>query len=133
MRRPLVALALLVGVTAASAQQASTAGNDLPASTVVYRSTTVTGATLLSTGFTTSGGRIVAVQPKLHGEGLVATLSGGLPKTVTVRFGNDLPVVCTMTSSTLLNAVTGVGEAAYDCAGFRERSDRPRALTITAS
>lgn len=131
MRRPLLALALLVGAVGATAQQASTASNSIPESTAVYRGTTVTGATLLSLGYTIAGASITAVSPKLRGDGLLAgTLSNLTPKTVTAQFGSDAPVTCVMTASTLLDSLTGAAEATYDCAGTSESADRPAGLLV---
>lgn len=134
MRRPLLALALLGAALVSAAQQASTSGNDLPTSaTAVYRGTTVDGATMLSTGYTVAADKIVSVQPKLRGIGLVAGTGGLLPKTVTARMGSDLPVPCTVTASALLNVLTRLAEATYDCPGLLERADRPRPLRLTVS
>lgn len=126
MRRPALALALLLGIVGASTQLGSTASNDLPAeTTAVHRLTTTTGATLLSTGYTVSTGQITAVTPKLRGFLLL--------KTVTARFGSGPPVVCTPGVFTVLNLVTGLREATYTCVGLLEDADRPRPLQITAS
>ena len=133
MRRPLLALALLAGVVGATTQQASTASNSITESTAVYRGTTVTGATLLSMGYTVVGNDITAVAPKLRGDGLVKTLTNLTPKTVTARFGSDTPVLCVEGTSSLLDSMTGHGEVTYDCAGLVERSDRPAELHIGVS
>ena len=134
MRRPLLAVALLLSGVIAGAQTASTAGNALTEdSTAVYRSVTVTGATELSLGFTHSAGRIVSVKPQLRGVGLLPGSGGLLPKTVTARFGTDAAVTCIVTASTLLNVVTRLAEATYNCTGVLERADRPRPLVITVS
>lgn len=126
MRRPALALALLLGVVGASTQLGSTASNDLPAeTTAVYRSTTATGATLLSTGYTVTAGQITGVSPRLRG--LLAL------KTVTAQFGSGLPVVCTPGVFTVLDVVTGLREATYTCIGLLEDADRPGPLRITAS
>lgn len=126
MRRPALALALLLGALAATTQQGSTGSNDLPAeTTAVHRSTTATGATLLSTSYTVSTGQITAVSPRLRGILLL--------KTVTARFGSGVPVVCTPGVFTVLNLVTGLREATYTCVGFLEDADRPRPLRITVS
>lgn len=133
MRRPLLGLALVVGVLGLTAQQASTASNSLPAeTTAVYRSTTVTGATLLRMGYTVIGGQITAVVPKLRGTGLLSSVD--LSKAVTARFGSDEPVACVETASSLLNALTGLAEVTYDCPLLLlEDADRPRPLVVTAS
>ena len=134
MRRPALALALLLGVVGASTQLGSTSGNDLPAeTTAVHRSTTVTGATLLSMGYTVTSGSVLSVQPTLKGTGLLPTLTGLLGKTVTARFGSSPAVTCTITASTLINAVTRLAEATYTCPGLLEDAARPRPLRITAS
>lgn len=126
MRRPALALALLLGVVGASTQLGSTSSNDLPAeTTAVYRSTSATGATLLSTSYTVTAGQITGVSPRL--QGLLAL------KTVTARFGSGVPVVCTPGIFTVLDVVTGLREATYTCIGLLEDADRPQALQITAS
>lgn len=126
MRRPALALALLLGVVGASTQLGTTSSNDLPAeTTAVYRSTTATGATLLSTSYTVTAGQITAVSPRLRG--LLAL------KTVTARFGSGVPVVCTPGVFTVLDVLTGLREQSYDCVGLLEDADRPRPLRITAS
>ena len=126
MRRPALALALLLGVVGASTQLGTTASNDLPTeTTAVYRSTTATGATLLSTSYTVTAGQITAVSPRLRG--LLAL------KTVTARFGSGVPVVCTPGVFTVLDLLTGLREQSYDCVGLLEDADRPRPLRITAS
>lgn len=126
MRRPALALALLLGALAATTQVGSTAGNSLPStSTAVHRSTTATGATLLSTSYTMTAGQITAVSPKLRGILLL--------KVVTATFGTGAPVVCTAGVFTVLDVVTGLREATYMCAGFLEDADRPRPLQITVS
>lgn len=126
MRRPVLALALLGAAVVATAQQASTAGNALPAeSTAVYRATTVTGATAVSVDYTMTGGTITGVTPRLQKVGLLGI-------TVTARFGGDAPRTCTAGLITLVDVLLNVGEADYTCTGFAERADRPRALTITA-
>lgn len=126
MRRPALALALLLGVVGASTQLGSTSGNSLPAeTTAVYRSTTATGATLLSTSYTVTAGQITGVSARLRG--LLAL------KTVTARFGSGVPVVCTPGVFTVLDLVTGLREATYTCIGLLEDADRPRPLRITAS
>jgi hypothetical protein len=127
VRRPLLALALLVGGLAVAAQQASTAGNALPATTTaVYRATTVTGATLVSLNYTTTAGQVTAVTPRLRGVGL-------LTSTVTAQFGSGTTVTCTAGLLTVLDVVTGLGEGDFTCLGLLERADRPRELRITAS
>lgn len=127
MRRPVLALALLGTAVAVTAQQASTAGSALPSeTTVVYRATTVTGATAVSVDYTMTGGTITGVTPRLQKVGLLGT-------TVTARFGGDAPVTCAAGLITIINVLLNIGEADYTCTGFAERADRPRALTITAS
>ena len=125
MRRPLLAVALLAGVIATALQQGSTAGNAVPPSTAVYRSTAVTGATLVSLDYTTTGGTVTALTVKLRGVELLA-------KTVTAHFGSDPAVSCIVGASLILD-VTQLTEATYTCAGFAEPADRPRPLQIAAS
>lgn len=126
MRRPLIALALLGGCLAATAQTASTAGNAVPESTAVYRETDVRGATMLSLSYTVVAGTITGVEARLQGTSL-------LTKSVSARFGSGLSVTCTAGLLTVLNTVTGLGEATYTCLGMSERADRPRRLQITVS
>lgn len=134
MRRPALALVMLLGVVGASTQLGSTSGNSLPAeTTAVQRSTTVSGGTLISMGYTVTGDSIVSVQPTLQGVGLLPTVTGLLGKSVTVRFGSSPAVTCSVTASTLINAVTRLAEATYSCGGLLEDADRPRPLQITAS
>lgn len=125
MRRPALALALLLGALAATTQQGSTASNSVPTSTAVHRSTTATGAALISTSYAVTSGQITAVSPRLRGILLL--------KVVTARFGDGVPVVCTAGAFTVLNLVTGLREATYTCVGFLEDADRPRPLRITVS
>lgn len=127
MRQPLLALALLAGALAVTAQPGSTASNSLPAeTTAVYRATTVTGATLVSMDYTVTGGTITTVTARLQKVDLLGTA-------VTAAFGQDAPVTCTAGVITILDLVTNLGEADYTCTGFTERAARPRRLTITAS
>lgn len=126
MRRPLLALALVVGCVAATVQTASTASNSVPSSTAVYRETAVSGATLTSVSYTVTAGTITATRPRLRGINL-------LTKTVTARFGSSATVPCTAGLLTVLNAVTGLGEATYTCLGLSESADRPRKLQITVA
>jgi len=127
VRRPLLALALLVGAVGATTQQASTAGNTMPTqTTAVHRATTVTGATAVSMDYTIVGASITTVTVRLQRIGLLTT-------TVTAAFGSDAPVTCVAGVITILDLLTGLGEADYTCTGFTERADRPRPLVITAS
>ena len=127
MRRPALALALLLGVVGATTQHGSTSSSALPsAGTAVHRSASVNGAMVASTGYTvTAGGLITAVRPTLRGMLLL--------KVVRARFGDGLPVVCTPNTITVINVVTGLREGTYTCLGFLEDADRPRPLTITVS
>lgn len=126
MRRQALALALLLGAVGASTQLGSTSSNDLPTeTTAVYRSTTATGATLLSARYTVTAGQITGVSPRLRG--MLAL------KTVTARFGSGVPVVCTPGVFTVLDVITGLREQTYTCVGLLEDADRPRPLQITAS
>lgn len=126
MRRPVLAIALLAGAVAATAQTASTAGNSVPSSTAVYRETAVSGATLTSMSYTITAGKITAVEPRLQGISL-------LTKAVTASFGGGAAVPCTAGLLTVLNAVTGLGEATFTCLGLDESADRPRKLQITVA
>lgn len=123
MRRPLLALALLAGGLAATAVPASTASNSIPSSTAVYRETAVSGATLTAISYTVTAQRINAVKPRLQGISL-------LTKAVTASFGGGAAVPCTAGLLTVLNAVTGLGEATFTCLGLDESADRPRKLQI---
>ena len=127
MRRPVLALALLLGVIGATTQHGSTSSSALPStSTAVYRSASVSGATVVSTGYTVTAGCVItAVTPRLRGILLL--------KVVRARFGNGVPVVCTPGTLTVLNVVTGLREGTYTCLGFLENADRPRPLSITVS
>lgn len=126
MRRPALAFALLLGIVGASTQLGSTASNDLPAEkTAVYRATTASGATLLSTSYTVTAGQITGVTPRLRGLLVL--------KTVTAQFGSGVPVVCTPGAFTVLDVLTGLREQTYSCLGILEDADRPRQLQITAS
>jgi hypothetical protein len=127
VRRPLLALALVAAAVATAAQHGSTAGNAMPStSTAAYRSTTVSGATLVSMEYVMTGSTITGVTARLRGIDL-------LTKTVTARFGDDSAVVCAAGVLTVLDTITGLGEADYTCTGFTERADRPRGMTVTAS
>lgn len=125
MRRPALALALLLGSLGAAAQSASTAGNTVPSSTAVYRATTVTGAVAVNMRYTVMSSSVTTVTARLQKTGLLTT-------TVTAAFGSDAPVTCVAGLITVLNTLTGLGEADFTCTGFLERADRPRKLTITA-
>lgn len=126
MRRPLLALVLLVSGVAATVQPGATASSSVPRSTAVHRATTVSGATQTALSYTVSAGRITAVAPRLRGTSL-------LTRTVTARFGSGPAVACTAGVLSVLNAVTGLGEATYTCAGLLEPSSRPRRLQITVA
>lgn len=126
MRRPLLALALLGGALAASTQAASTASSSVPSSTAVYRETAVSGATMTSVDYVVTAGSITAVEPRLRGIDL-------LTRTVTARFGTGTAVTCTAGLLTVLDVVTGLGEATYTCLGLSEDADRPRKLQISVS
>lgn len=123
---PAAVLAVLMAAGLLAVEPASTAGNVVPpSSTVVHRGTTVVGATLASLDYTMTAGKITGVLPRLRDTDL-------LTSTVTARFGSGPPVLCTAGQLTVVNVATGLGEATFTCAGFAERADRPRALTITA-
>lgn len=126
MRRPLLATALLAACLAAATQTASTAGSAVPGSTAVYRETAVSGATLTSLSYAVTGSTITAVRPRLRGTNL-------LTKAVTARFGSGTPVPCTAGLLSVLNAVTGLGEATYTCLGLSEPAARPRKLQVTVA
>ena len=127
MRRHAIAVGLLACAVATTTQIGSTAGSALPSeTTAVYRSATVIGAQTVSIRHTVTAGTITAVTARLRKTGLLTT-------TVTARFGSDTAVVCTAGIITVLNALTGLGEADYTCTGFLENSARPRPLTIRAS
>lgn len=126
MRRPVIALGLLVGAVAATTQVGSTASNAVPESTAVQRSTTVTGADAVSIQNVVTAGKITTVTARLRKTGLLTT-------TVSARFGSDPAVICAAGVITVLNAITGLGEASYTCTGFLEDASRPRPLRITAS
>ncbi len=127
MRRPLIALALLVGGLAASTQLVATGSNVLPGeSTAVHHSASVSGATAVAITNTVFAGNVTVVTARLRRTDLLTT-------TVRARFGSDPAVICTAGLITVINALTGLGEADYTCAGFLESGDRPRPLTITAS
>lgn len=126
MRRPLLAIALLAGCLAAGTQTVSTASNVVPSSTAVHRQTSVSGASMSSLGYDVAGGTITAVRPRLRGVSL-------LTKTVNAGFGSGPAVPCTAGLLTVLNALTGLGEATYACLGLNEHADRPRPLQITVT
>lgn len=126
MRRPVIAAALLAAAVAASTQAGSLASNGVPTSTAVHRSTSVSGATAVSIKNTVVAGKITVVTARLRKTGLLTT-------TVSARFGSDPAVVCVAGVITIINALTGLGEADYTCTGFLEDASRPRALRITAS
>lgn len=127
MRRPLLALALVAGGIAAGAQGALTGSNSVPDSTAVYRATTVTGATAVSLDYTITAGKITGFTARLQKTNLLSTT------VVTAAFGNDDPVTCVGGLITIVDVSLNLGQADYTCTGFAERSDKPRALTITAS
>lgn len=124
--RPLLGLTVLVGCAVAAFQPASTASSIIPSSTAVHRETSVSGGTMTSLKYTVTAGTITAVEPRLRGTNL-------LTKTVTARFGTGATVTCSAGLLTVLNAVTGLGEATYTCTGVVEGADRPRRLQITVS
>lgn len=126
MRRPLKALALLLGAVGIAAQSASTASNSLPSSTAVYRATTVTGAAMVSLDYTISAGQITGLTATLRGTGL-------LDAAVTAQFSGDPAVLCTRVSLNLLDLLTGLREGTYTCSPLLESADRPAPLQITAS
>ena len=128
MRRPVLALALLGAAVVVTAQQASTAGNALPAeTTAVYRATTASGATLVSTEYAMTGSTITGVTTRLRKTNLLSTT------VVTASFGGDAPRTCVGGLITIVSLTLNIGEADYTCTGFAERADRPRELTIRAS
>lgn len=124
VRRPLLGLALLVGAVALTTQSASTASSVVPSSTAGYREAAVSGATLRSISYTVTGGTMTAAAPRLRGTSL-------LTRRVTARFGTGAAVTCAPGTLSLLNAVTGLGEATYSCPGLTESASRPRRLQIT--
>jgi len=124
MRRPMLAAVLLLGSVAASGGVASTAGNVVPASTAVHRETAVSGATMTSIRYEVTGDTITTVTPRLRGIDL-------LSRTVQAAFGTSAAVPCTAGLLTVLDAVTGLGEATYTCTGLLEDANRPRKLQIT--
>lgn len=133
MRRQLLAVALLAGAAAATAQQASTAGNALPAeTTAVYRATSITGGTLVSLSYTHVGSTIAGVTPTIQGTGLLKSLTNPLPKTVVARLGSST-APCTQTAGSVLGGLLGLERATYDCTGLTGRADRPPPLVITVS
>lgn len=127
MRRPVIALVLLVGGVATTTQLAATGSSVLPSQTTAgYRAATVSGATAVSISNTVVAGKITAVTARLRGTTL-------LTSTVRARFGADSAVTCTAGPITVLNTLTGLGEADYTCTGFLEDASRPRSLLLTAS
>jgi hypothetical protein len=136
VRRPLLALALLTGALAATAQTASTAGNTVPGGTAHHRSVTVVGASLMSVSYSSLNGKLTTVTPTLRGTGLLASLTTLKP--VSARFGPSgaTSVVCTPGS---LSPLLGLGllgtlrEGTYACnvTALLESASRPRPLTIT--
>lgn len=124
--RPLLGLVVLVGCGVAALQPASTASSSVPSTTAVYRDTAVSGAVMTRLKYTVAAGTITAVEPRLQAVGL-------LDKTVTARFGSGAAVPCTAGLLTVLNVLTGLGEATYTCLGLSEPAARPRTLRITAS
>lgn len=126
MRRPLTGFALLLAIAATGVQQASTAGNTLPSSTAVYRSTTVTGATPVSMDYAITGNQITGLSTTLRGTGL-------LNVAVRAQFAGDASVLCTRLSLRVLDLLTNLGEGTYSCPGLLEPADRPAALRITVS
>ena len=127
MRRPLLALALLAGAVGAATQSASTASTALPSSTGVLRSTSVTGASMVSVRYTTSAGTITGLTTTLRGDLMTLAL---LPKPVTAQFGDGVVVTCTAGVLTPLSTITGTYEGTYTCLGLAESADRPRPLRI---
>ena len=126
MRRHALGLALLLGVVSLGTGSASTAGSSVATSTAVHRTTSVSGATMTSMRYEVTGDAITTVTPRLRGTSL-------LTKTVHARFGADAAVPCTAGLLTVLNSVTGLGEATYTCTGLLEDAARPRALQISVA
>jgi hypothetical protein len=126
VRRPLLGLAVLSGCLVATLQPGSTASSSVPTTTAVHRQTAVSGATMTSIRYEVTGGAITTVTPRLRGIDL-------LTKTVQAAFGAGAAVPCTAGVLTVLDVLTGLGEATYTCTGLLEDADRPRRLQITVS
>lgn len=126
MRRTTLALALVVGALAVTAQQASTASNAVPPSTATQRATTVNGATLVSLDYTVTGSQITGLTARLQAIGLTT-------KTLTARFGSDASVLCTAGLPTVIDLTLDLTQADYTCLGFSERANRPRPLVLDVS
>jgi len=126
VRRAAAAAAGLAAALALAADAAGTSSSSVPTSVAAHRATTVTGATMTSLSYTVVGDSITTVTARLRGVGL-------LGKTVRAGFGAGPSVICTAGVLTVLDVVTGLGEADYTCTGLLEDADRPRSLLITAS
>lgn len=131
MRRPVLALALLVATLGATAQQASTASNvmDVSSNTLSYRAvgiqnSTSSAATLKSTSYTVALGRITDVKPTFRGDLRL--------RTIKARYGDDSPVTCGSLIYSLLGLLGG-SETTVTCLGLNENADRPRTLTFLIS
>lgn len=127
VRSSLLAAAVVVVGLAAGAPSALTAGNDVPASTAVYRATTVTGAQLVSLDYTITAGTVTTVTARLQKTDLLTTTL------VTAAFGADDAVSCVGGLITIVDVTLNLGQADYTCTGFTERADRPRGLSVNAS
>lgn len=124
MRSRRVAGAGLLAALALSTTAASTASTSVPTSTATYRTVTVTGATARSLSYTTAAGLITGVSPRLRGSLSITT-------PVRARYGTGPTVTCTAGVLSVVNLLAGLREGTYDCLGFAEPADRPRALVIT--
>ena len=131
MRRPVLALALLVGAVTLTSQPASTASNtfDVASNTASYRSVGIQNSSSRSTslkslGYTVAVGQIKDVRPTFRGD-----LRG---RTIKARYGNDTPVACGSLLYSLLGLLGG-SETKVTCAGLNEDAARPRALTFLIS
>ena len=118
MRRPKLAAAVVVAALALAVQQASTASNSIPPSTLGSGQTTVTGATMLRISWTYVNSTATAFTITLQGSQLL--------KTVTASYVDGGALVCAApTLDTNLNS-------AVTCTGTAPRRGLPR-VQVTVS
>ena len=133
VRKPLLALALLVGTVALAAQQASTANNavDVESNIATYRSVSIQNTSTRTTSLKSVS--YTNLVPGTTNE-VTAVLSGDLSlRTIRARYGTDTPVNCSKTLVSVVGGLLGAKDTQIRCGVFTEDADRPRALTFQIS